>query len=618
MEVYEKENEAITQCYFCGEELSPSQLELHVKHCGLVLEPCPDNCGLYVQRQYKSHHSTWCKKDPLQVNQSIKNEIQNLRSEINTIRTSLEIDINIRHQQQADWAYQVTKFNQRFQRADELNNKVINALTSFKKLISEEREARIKDFHEVKNNIEDVCNLAAQLKFTVTQAQIDISEMKSNYNLPEKDNKFFEEFAAWKSRQEMIIASLKIKVDKELNEEIYKLHKANITRSKSVSDLLDLNELIIDEQDKYSEQFNIWQKDIEKFKLFLNEENIMISGVWRDQLEEIKKLKCNIEDFSATIDKINDEQCILKEKINNLQPYQESRNVQGKEKLEEVVGDLLDKGVTFRKKIEDLEKMVKSILNKEGHNMETNELFKKDQDSIKMRLMDVENILKGYSETLKLPKECNEKKVNKIESQVMHHYREDFNPKNDRLKSPTQKYRLSEEFVEKKQKSNNSFVNLENLKPSSSLSAFENGRVKWTITNFAQNMKLAKETNDEIEGPIFYSHEFGYKFQLKTCLNGIGQWRGRHMIVALHIMQSEWDALLKWPCRINVVICLVDQVAVSRKAKDIVKSFTSSSITRHSDYKCLQMFIPHRTLAEHSYIKEDTVILKVKLKVISI
>lgn len=454
-------------------------LQLHVKHCGLVLEPCPDSCGLYVQRQYKSHHANWCKKDPQHITKSMENDLKTLRSEVDALRTNLEMELNIRHQQQADWAYQVSKFNQRFQRIEELNNKVINALTSFKKLISDEEEARIKDFNEIKTNLVDICKLASQLKLTITQTQIDISEMKSNYNLPEKENKFYEDFEAWKSRQEIIVASLKLKVDKELNEEIYKLHKANITRSKSVSDLLDLNEIIIDEQDKYSEQMKSWQLDIERFKTFLNEENIMISGVWRDQLEEIKRLKSNIEKYGDTIKQLHEDQILIKDKLDKFQPKHETKQTPDeKEKIEEIVNDLLDEGVSIRKRIEDLEKIIKGIKPNLDAKSEMNNLFAKGQEEIKSRLSDVENVLQGYSTTLKLPKTPVKTNNDEEITEIIYHFKETKDSVEQRLKRPEKV--TNRELIDDQKKSINipkkEFENLEKLKPSTSVNSFENGK----------------------------------------------------------------------------------------------------------------------------------------------
>ncbi|XP_054276763.1 TNF receptor-associated factor 4-like [Macrosteles quadrilineatus] len=139
-----------------------------------------------------------------------------------------------------------------------------------------------------------------------------------------------------------------------------------------------------------------------------------------------------------------------------------------------------------------------------------------------------------------------------------------------------------------------------------------NGRLMWTISNFNARLEESKENKSQIESPCFYTSDCGYKLQLRAYLNGVGQWEGRHMIVSLHVLSSQWDNRLAWPCRMKVILCLRDQEQINRKAKDIMKSFTSSPAQKGFENPCLQMFIPHRTLYTRSYLKTDVVIIDVK------
>lgn len=623
MEAYSRGNhQPYTQCYFCGEEIPTNELELHVKHCGLVLEPCPDNCGLYVQRQYKTHHANWCKKDPRHYTQTLETQLRKVKSELESVHLSIESERNLRLQLQADWAYQFSKCCQRFQKAEELNNKVVTALNGIKNLMAEDRQARSRDFNEVKTNLANVCKIVSQLKFTITQTKLEVEEIKNNSNDLEQRKElqiFINNFEMWRQKYENVITSLKETLDKDIHAEINRLHKDNVTRSKSVNDLLDLNEIIIDSQDKYSEQIKIWEEDIARFKKFLTEENIMISGVWYEQLQDVKKLKSQFDTMADIVKELAEEQVLIRERLDMLEKtvsnvsnkYNEAQDIS---ENENTLKELLDDITQVKKRLEHLENLSEEKNNTHSTekcngvlvtNIEQN--FVKELDSITKRLEHLEN--SSQKEKVPVITKCHLSKQNDVLDDLTSEHLV-FRKRLERLESFVETQRSgSTSDYEKVVKE----VKTKEKPKSTSAPASTNGRLIWAISNFTERMRMSKESNMVLNSPVFYSSEFGYKLQLRAYLNGIGQWKGRHMIVSLHVLPSEWDSLLQWPCRLQVTICLRDQVPIQRKAKDIIKCFSSSAVDRDSDHKGLQMFIPHRTLAEHSYLKDDIVILEVKV-----
>lgn len=97
---------------------------MHVKHCGCVLEPCPDNCGLYVQRQYKNHHSSWCKKDP-----GKQPHWRNIQSELISLKGQLNQEASQRKLQSQEFSEQLEKCNRKLLQTEQLNSKLIDAVT---------------------------------------------------------------------------------------------------------------------------------------------------------------------------------------------------------------------------------------------------------------------------------------------------------------------------------------------------------------------------------------------------------------------------------------------------------------------------------------------------------
>ena len=57
----------------------------------------------------------------------------------------------------------------------------------------------------------------------------------------------------------------------------------------------------------------------------------------------------------------------------------------------------------------------------------------------------------------------------------------------------------------------------------------------------------------------FFTHPNGYKMYLEVTPNGFGSGKGTHLSICAHLMQGEFDDLLKWPFRGDVAIELVNQ-----------------------------------------------------------
>uniref|UniRef100_A0A1B6L8J9 MATH domain-containing protein n=1 Tax=Graphocephala atropunctata TaxID=36148 RepID=A0A1B6L8J9_9HEMI len=610
MEVYQRNQQKVAQCYFCGEEMSPSQLEMHVKTCGCVLEPCPENCGLYVQRQYKNHHSSWCKKDP-----SKQPYVQNLRADLEGMRDQLEQEMIRRRQQMESYVEQMEKYNQKMARTEELNMKLIDAVTGIRKLVNDEQCARLKDILEVKTSVSEASKVIMQLKFTVNQTRVDVEELRNDLHTNEQYEKMYEQFQEWKRKQDEVVSGMRVALDKNVHAEINKLHNDNVIRSKSVNDLLDLNEVIIDTQDKYTEQIYQLEVDLKEFKKFLAEENIMISGIWREQLEEIKSLKVKFEQIEAAIQSLSEEQKTIKEKINHMENFSKDLNNlnTGSEKLklsetainEELVKELIEERNEFRKRLEDLEVLNKP--NERSFSTDTSlsifdDTIVKQQNEIAQRLETLEKLTTEVHNCGKRSSTSTNNEPNDLPV-IVNELTSEQSIIKRRLESLEA---LTQELEEVKYKLSSN--KLPNLGPAASI----NGRIMWTISNFGNKLEETKETRTQIESQCFYTSESGYKLQLRAYLNGIGQWEGRHMIVSLHVLPTQWDSRLVWPCRLKVIFCLRDQDPIHRKAKDLVKSFTSNPAAKGFESACLQMFIPHRTLYTKSYLKNDVIIIDVR------
>ncbi|KAF9813591.1 hypothetical protein SFRURICE_014969 [Spodoptera frugiperda] len=162
----------------------------------------------------------------------------------------------------------------------------------------------------------------------------------------------------------------------------------------------------------------------------------------------------------------------------------------------------------------------------------------------------------------------------------------------------------------------------------------EDGRFIWRIDKFLSRMKEAKENDTVLSSPIFRTSKYGYTLKAEINLNGIGKWKGRHITSTVRLVAGPYDALLEWPCDLNINIVLRDQPNNRNQAMDIVKSLQlkrKSSSKRH-DYddggddektkssdtldksvtqlKRQYIFIPHTSLDKFEYVKNDVMFIE--------
>ena len=141
------------------------------------------------------------------------------------------------------------------------------------------------------------------------------------------------------------------------------------------------------------------------------------------------------------------------------------------------------------------------------------------------------------------------------------------------------------------------------------------GLVDFIVTNYRQH----KQDNDKWYSEPFYSHSQGYKMCLQVVANGWATAAGTDLSVFVHLMQGEFDGLLKWPFRGEVSIHLLDPNEDGRYyAKTVTYSEDTGSeyaakVTnrRWSKGYGFRKFIPHTDL-EWNYVKNDCIKLRVQ------
>lgn len=232
-------------------------------------------------------------------------------------------------------------------------------------MIADGQQVRLNDLSQMKTSINEVTSVITHLKFSLNQTRVDVEELRNYPQSCEQCGKLLIQFNEWKTNQNHILNDMKAAVNSNLNAEISELHKDNILRSKSVNDLLDLNEVIIDTQDQYTNQLYHLEEDVKSFQQFLAEENIMISGLWKEQLEEIKKLKSKFEKNEVMLQHLIEEQKAIKKKLEFLECFSKDLNKAncGYDKIKPIQctksegsnNEVIDEGKVCRERLKSLE-----------------------------------------------------------------------------------------------------------------------------------------------------------------------------------------------------------------------------------------------------------------------
>ena len=151
-----------------------------------------------------------------------------------------------------------------------------------------------------------------------------------------------------------------------------------------------------------------------------------------------------------------------------------------------------------------------------------------------------------------------------------------------------------------------------------------NGQFVWKIPEVARRRDeaITGKTISLYSAP-FHTSRFGYKLCLRLYMDGDGSGKGTHLSFFLTIMKGEYDALSPWPFSQMVTLMLLDQ---SIEKNHIVQCFkpevSSSSFWRPQSEMNIASgcpkFAPLSLLYDSSFVKNDTIFLKVIIDTIGL
>lgn len=149
------------------------------------------------------------------------------------------------------------------------------------------------------------------------------------------------------------------------------------------------------------------------------------------------------------------------------------------------------------------------------------------------------------------------------------------------------------------------------------------GKFIWRITNFDNLFKQAQSGDvPAIHSLPFYTGVPGYKMCLRVNLNGIDSGANSHVSMFVHLMQGEFDSVIEWPFPGSITLTIMDQdtrsepqhVKETLTARPTLQAFLRPKTNRnHKGYGYVEM-MPHSTLRTYGYIKDDTMVVRVDVK----
>ncbi|XP_069691624.1 uncharacterized protein Traf-like [Periplaneta americana] len=562
-------------CYYCGLVLHEKHLQAHMQQCHLVLEGCPNKCGVTVERHEMQHHldnecmnkrwptsgtQTTAVQQPTtnipptpNIHQPTTNlpPIPNIQQPTTNIPPTPNIQqlttnfpptpnipqnvdlTSILQQRESQHISQVNGM------PEEWNDKVIAALMVIKKALLKEENERCRAEAEWKLELKKL-NQRVQVAENTTH----------NTTAPQVNTAQFHEL-----REEVLLLKEALIEERHQRHSIEQQLAYEAEKSSIWYQQLDDLKIAVQTQ---NDTFETWKMRHEEEINRLLQEVVQERQLRIRAETELKMEAAKLEDLCCTLEQWRDEE---KNKHSNLEAQHRDREIGWKGQIEKQQGEF-----------DNLREVVAKC---------------RDEVDEFREFLSSENIMISglWAEQLAEVRSINEK----IQS-----LNETSEAKTKKIAQLKQRVNECDEAITKQVRG-------------SSILSF--GHIVWKISDFETKMADAKENNTILHSPVFYSSQHGYKLRVEVRLNGLGQWTGRHMTASLQVLEGEWDALLQWPFNQRVTLTLRDQSKAPDKVNNLVKNLVEGR--EKEDPAGLHVFIPHTALQQHNYVVNNVMFLEV-------
>lgn len=149
------------------------------------------------------------------------------------------------------------------------------------------------------------------------------------------------------------------------------------------------------------------------------------------------------------------------------------------------------------------------------------------------------------------------------------------------------------------------------------------GTFIWRISDYkAKYIEAVYKNTQEITSQPFYTSRFGYKMVMSVFLNGNGHGKGKYLSIYIKLLPGEYDNILEWPFTLPISFSVFDQNSDPEKRATVMESFHPDPSWKHFQKPQKEVeslgfgypkYVPLDLLKTRHYIKDDSIILKVKV-----
>lgn len=149
-----------------------------------------------------------------------------------------------------------------------------------------------------------------------------------------------------------------------------------------------------------------------------------------------------------------------------------------------------------------------------------------------------------------------------------------------------------------------------------------NGSYTWRIENFTQcRQDAVTGVATEMYSPAFYTSQDGYKLCVRINLNGVDSGAGKHIAVFVHMMQGDFDAILKWPFTATIILSILDQsdqnerddITETLVPEPSMKTFQRPTTSPSPTASGFPHFVPIEKICERKYVKNNTMFFRAEV-----
>ncbi len=149
------------------------------------------------------------------------------------------------------------------------------------------------------------------------------------------------------------------------------------------------------------------------------------------------------------------------------------------------------------------------------------------------------------------------------------------------------------------------------------------GEFFWRLEGYSDLLREASKGETSVcHSQGFYTSFYGYKLCLRVNFNSPSSGHSQHISLFVHFMKGEFDDILDWPFSGTITLSILDQNEDTSKRKPICETLVAKpelaaflrprTNRNHKGFGYME-FAPLEMLTSGAYIKNDSVIVKVKV-----